>query len=248
MFSRNRQGHGPSLQGHRNKVCAEPKGGAQIGVNFEPTHWLSDKKSGGPNLAGNYQRVPSSAATSQCWQQSSHWQQHTVRVGECVCVCLCFRKRFVQPSLVKDCTQSNTYAREETGLKDRVKTRVREYSKRSLCFQTFVSVYMSCYVHGAPSPLHAPVQAQWPLRSGSRLRRSGVGTAWDKRAALFHSLPPSIHVPFDVLWLICLLLALPSSTERWVSHFWSAGPAPSTTTDVRPYLFILPTVIVFNRC
>lgn len=66
-FEGNRHGHGPSLHGHRKDVCAdqEPKGEAQIGVNFEPTNWLNDKKEWRLNLAGHYQRAPTTAATSQ---------------------------------------------------------------------------------------------------------------------------------------------------------------------------------------
>lgn len=61
-----------------------------------------------------------------------------------------------------------------------------------------VCVCVFCYVHCAPALSMHPCGTM-VLRSESRLRRSGAGTAWHKRAALFHSVPPSNHFPFDVL-------------------------------------------------
>ena len=92
------------------------------------------------------------------------------------------------------------------------------------------------------------------LRSESRLRRSGAGTAWDKRSALFHSFPPSAHFPLMSFWLICLLLTLPSSVHRARSapplFFCFACPFLSLQAVMFHLINSFPTLASFNheRC
>ena len=98
-FTGNRRGARSQSTWTQKEVCADqkPKGEAQIGVNVEPTNWLNDKKSGGPNLAGHYQRVGRPPLP-----QASTEFTLTTTYSTCWRVCdgvlLMFHSKFVQPT------------------------------------------------------------------------------------------------------------------------------------------------------
>lgn len=77
-----------------------------------------------------------------------------------------------------------------------------------------------------PSPLHAPVRHNGPeIWEQAQAERSGNGMGQTGGTLSF--LPSLSSFPFDVLWLICLLLTLPSSVHRARSAppLFSASPA-----------------------
>ncbi len=96
-----------------------------------------------------------------------------------------------------------------------------------LCLQTFVSVCVYVLLCAlCPSPLHAPVRHNGPeIWEQAQAERSGNGVG--QMGGTLSFLPSLSPFAFDVLWLICLLLTLPSSTHQAWSTLPLFSPPPA---------------------
>lgn len=216
-FPGNRQGHGHSLHGHRRRSV--PTSNPNVKHKLEST-WSQLTGSTIKRVAAESSRTLSKGAVHCCHKPALTHRVHTDNniqyVLESVWLCVYVSVKVCGANLGEfKCFDDEQTASNCTYARMRNKNRLPRQNKEGeepqfeldkieklhfLLFSSLASrhllvcVRMFCCVHCAPAPSMHPCGTM-ALRSESRLRRSGAGTTWDKRAALFHFFPPSIHLP-----------------------------------------------------
>lgn len=200
-FTGNRHRDGHSLRGHRKKSVptSNPKEKHKLESTLSQLTGQTIKR-----VAAKSSRAISKRA-DPCCHKPAMTAEFTLTTTYSTCwrafLCCVFMFQSVCAANSKEKTKklhatANVHRWETKTGQTELYMMKKLYFSSTLSFRYLLSVcvYVLLCVHCAPAPSMHPCGTM-ALRSESKLRRSGAGTAWDKRAALFHSFSPSIHFP-----------------------------------------------------